>query len=73
MAYVYHYYAIRHLRSGAIEHSDGIAYLSYEITDQEQYRRLKKLIEPEAHGEITIASLSLLRVTGSSQQDNAEG
>ncbi len=59
--FTYHYCMSRQDGfNGTIVYSDGIAKLPNEIKTMDDYRELKKIIEPEYFASSTITSLTLL-------------
>ena len=57
--FVYHYSARYNTDIGVVD-IDGIARLESKVLCQDDYRELKKLIEPEYFSKTTIVSLSLI-------------
>jgi len=58
--YVYHYCAQYQTVSSQISYIDGIAQVENRITCQEDYMKIKPLIEPVHHNKLTILSLSFI-------------
>ena len=61
--FVYHYSA-RYNTDGGVADIDGIARLERKVLCQDDYRALKKLIEPEHFNKTTIVSLSFIGMEG---------
>lgn len=59
--YIYHYSTQRYT-SSKMEHIDGILTLSYKIESMEDYRHIKKMIDPKNYKDLVIVSLSFLKV-----------
>lgn len=58
--YIYQYCTTKYQELGKIEHIDGILTLTFKITTMDEYRDVKKLIDPIEYDKLIITSLSLL-------------
>ncbi len=58
--FIYAYHLIYQTPEGKTAHCDGVADMDNEIRTIEQYRDLKKKIEPDNHETATICSLTLI-------------
>lgn len=58
--YVYHYFAQYQISAGTIVHQDGILLLENRIRCYDDYKEIKKQIDPEHFSILAITSLSFI-------------